>query len=117
MRQKNWWWRTKMMIKIYYFFLQEKLMMSFESRVSAVRRIVSNDGKNTSGFDKIVWNSPSVKFQAIIKLRKILTQKSGNYQEEQSDELRPLGILNMIGPRFTSLNSFMFGSYHGRNER
>lgn len=88
------------------FFLQEKLMMSFEGRALAVRRIVSNDGKKTPGFDKIIWNSPSAKFQAISQLREILTQKSGYYQagpvcrtwipKEQSDELRPLGIPNMI---------------------
>lgn len=88
------------------FSLQEKLMMSFEGRALAVRRTVSNDGKKTPGFDKIVWNSPSSKFQAIIQLRKILTQRSGHYQagpvrrtwipKEQSDELRPLGIPNMI---------------------
>lgn len=88
------------------FSLQEKLMMSFEGRALAVRRIVSNDGSTTPGFDKIIWNSPSAKFQAILELRKILIQKSGNYQagpvrrtwipKDQSDELRPLGIPNMI---------------------
>ena len=88
------------------FALQEKLMMSFEGRALTVRRIVSNDGSTTPGFDKIIWNSPSAKFQAILELRKILIQKSGNYQagpvrrtwipKDQSDKLRPLGIPNMI---------------------
>lgn len=84
------------------FSLQEKLMMSFEGRALAVRQIVSNDGKKTSGFDKIIWNNPSAKFQAILQLREILVQKSGDYQagpvrrtwipKDQSNELRPLGI-------------------------
>ena len=39
--------------------------MSFEGRAFAVRQIVINDGKNTPGLDKIVWNSPSAKFQRI----------------------------------------------------
>jgi len=88
------------------FSLQEKLMMSFEGRALAVRQTVINDGKNTPGFDKIVWNSPSAKFLAIQQLREILIQKSGEYQagpvrrtwipKDQSDELRPLGIPNMI---------------------
>lgn len=88
------------------FFLQEKLIMSFEGRAFAVRQIVINDGKNTPGLDKIVWNSPSAKFQAIQQLREILVQKSGKYQagpirriwiyKDQSDELRPLGIPNII---------------------
>ena len=80
--------------------------MSLEGRSLALRQIVSNDGKKAPGFDKIIWNSPSAKFQAIRQLKEILTQKSGNYQagpvrrtwipKDQSDELRPLGILNMI---------------------
>jgi RNA-directed DNA polymerase len=88
------------------FVLQEKLMMSFEGRSLAVRQIVSNDGKKTPGVDKIVWNNPSLKFQAITELREILIQKSGGYQvglvrrtwipKDQSNELRPLGIPNMI---------------------
>ena len=88
------------------FSLQEKLMVSFKGRALAVRQIVSNDGKKTPGFDKIIWNNPSAKFQAILRLREILVQKSGDYQvgpvrrtwipKNQSDELRPLGIPNMI---------------------
>jgi|KNS12Surf_metaT_2_FD_contig_101_683808_length_2328_multi_3_in_0_out_0_1 RNA-directed DNA polymerase len=88
------------------FSLQEKLMMSFEGRALAVRQTVINDGNNTPGFDKIVWNSPSAKFQAIQQLREILVQKLGKYQagpvrriwipKDQSDDLRPLGIPNMI---------------------
>lgn len=62
------------------FSLQEKLMMSFEGRTLAVRQIVSNDGKKTSGIDQIIWNSPSAKFQAIGELRKILVQKLDRYQ-------------------------------------
>lgn len=88
------------------FSLQEKLMMSFEGRALAVRQTVINDGKNTAGFDKIVWKSPSAKFQAIQQLREILVKKSGKYQagpvrrtwipKDQSAELRSLGIPNMI---------------------
>lgn len=88
------------------FSLQEKLMMSFEGRALAVRQTVINDGNNKPGFDKIVWNSPSAKFQAIQQLREILVQKPGKYQagsirriwipKDHSDGLRPLGIPNMI---------------------
>lgn len=88
------------------FTLQEKLMMSFEGRALAVRQVVSNDGKKTPGFDKIVWDSPSAKYQAIVELREILVKSPGNYQagpvrrtwipKDGTDELRPLGIPNMI---------------------
>ena len=80
--------------------------MSLEGRSLALRQIVSNDGKKAPGFDKIIWNSPSAKFQAIRQLREILIQKSGNYQagpvrrtwipKDQPDELRPFEIPNMI---------------------
>jgi RNA-directed DNA polymerase len=88
------------------FKLQEKLMMSFEGRALAVRQIVSNDGKKNPGIDKVTWNSPSAKFLAITQLREILVRKSGDYQagpvhrtwipKDNSKELRPLGIPNMI---------------------
>lgn len=41
-------------------------MVSFEGKALAVRQIVSNGGKKTPGFDKIIWNNPSAKFQAIL---------------------------------------------------
>jgi RNA-directed DNA polymerase len=88
------------------FDLQEKLIMSFEGRAMAVRRIVSNNGKETAGLDKILWNSPTAKMQAITELRAILIRKSGEYEagpvrrtwipKDNSDEMRPLGIPNMI---------------------
>jgi RNA-directed DNA polymerase len=86
--------------------IQEKLVMSFEARAVAVRRITVNDGKKTPGFDNVVWDSPNKKFQAIKQLRKILVGKSGSYQaglvrrvwipKSTPGELRPLGIPNMI---------------------
>jgi RNA-directed DNA polymerase len=80
--------------------------MSFEARSVAVIRITVNDGKKTSGFDNIVWDSPIKKSQAITQLREILVGKSGSYQlgsvrrvwipKFAPGELRPLGIPNMI---------------------
>jgi hypothetical protein len=34
--------------------LQKKLMLSFEARALAVRKITSNEGGNTPGFDNIL---------------------------------------------------------------
>ena len=86
--------------------LQNKLMMSFEARAFAVRRVTTNDGKKTPGLDKIVWKSSKNRFQAIKKLREILVNKSGSYQagsirrvlipKSTPGEFRPLGIPNMI---------------------
>ena len=85
---------------------QLKFMMSFEGRALAVRKVVTNDGGKNPGLDKIVWNSPKDKFQAIKQLREILVSKSGSYlagpirrvwiSKSDPKDLRPLGIPNMI---------------------
>jgi RNA-directed DNA polymerase len=97
-------YKNKDWVKVH--FIQEKLAMSFEARFVAVIRVTVNDGKKTSGFDNIVWDSPIKKSQAITQLRKILVGKSGSYQsgpvrrvwisKSAPGELRPLGIPNMI---------------------
>jgi RNA-directed DNA polymerase len=47
------------------FFLQNKLIMSFEGRALAVRRIVTNNGNKTPGIDGIVWSDNNKKYEAI----------------------------------------------------
>lgn len=88
------------------YFLQNKLMMSFEGRAIAVRKITLNKGGKTPGIDGITWKSPSDKYLAISKLRVILVSKSNSYKsgpirrvwisKSTPNELRPLGIPNMI---------------------
>lgn len=97
-------YKNKDWVKVH--FIQEKLVMSFEARSVAVRRVSVSDGKKTPGFDNIVWDSPIKKSQAIKQLREILVGKSGSYQsgpvrrvwisKSAPGELRPLGIPNMI---------------------
>lgn len=87
-------------------FLQNKIMISFEARALAVRKVTVNSGKKTPGLDKIVWKTPKIKFQATKQLREILVSKSDSYRagsvrrvwvpKYTSGELRPLGIPNMI---------------------
>ena len=81
-------------------------MMSFEGRAISVRKVASNKGRTTPGFDKVVWKSPSDKYKAIIELRNILFNKSGLYKsgpvrrvwvkKSFKKDFRPLGIPNMI---------------------
>ena len=104
-------YNNKDLVKVYK--LQNKLMMSFEARALSVRRVANNKGKNTAGFDKIIWNNPLDKYEAIKELRIILLKKSGHYQpgpvqriwipKKYSKELRPLGIPNMIGRALQAL--------------
>jgi RNA-directed DNA polymerase len=85
--------------------LQYQLIMSFEARALAVRRVTSSDGRNTPGIDLIIWNNPRHKFKAIAKLRlKVLHFKKYKpnlikrirIPKQDSDKLRPLGIPTML---------------------
>ena len=46
--------------------LQWMLTHSFYAKALAVKRVTSNKGKNTSGVDKQLWDSPKRKYKAIV---------------------------------------------------
>ncbi len=49
--------------------LQRLLTHSFSGKALAVRRVTENQGKNTPGVDRMVWNTPHKKINAIYSLR------------------------------------------------
>ena len=49
--------------------LQRLLTHSFSGKVLAVRRVTENQGKNTPGVDKVTWNTPQKKLNAVYSLR------------------------------------------------
>jgi len=49
--------------------LQRLLTHSYSGKVLAVRRVTENQGKNTKGVDKVTWNTPHKKLNAIYSLR------------------------------------------------
>jgi RNA-directed DNA polymerase len=49
--------------------LQRLLTHSFSGKALAVRRVTENQGKNTPGVDKVIWNTPQKKINAIYSLR------------------------------------------------
>jgi len=49
--------------------LQRLLTHSFSGKALAVRRVTENQGKNTPGVDRILWNTPQKKLNAIYSLR------------------------------------------------
>lgn len=78
--------------------LQWILTHSYQAKLLAVKRVTSNKGKNTSGVDKVTWNSATEKARAIadMKRRGYRPQPLRRVHIEKSNgKLRPLGIPTM----------------------
>src|SRR6266849_6352025 len=75
--------------------LQRLLTHSFSGKALAVRRVTENQGKNTPGVDRVIWNTPHKKINAIYALR----QRDYHPQPlrrisipKKNGQKRPLGI-------------------------
>src|SRR6266699_823340 len=75
--------------------LQRLLTHSFSGKALAVRRVTENQGKHTPGVDKITWNTPHKKINAVYSLR----QRGYHprplrriYIPKKNGKKRPLGI-------------------------
>src|SRR5229473_3120355 len=75
--------------------LQRLLTHSFSAKALAVRRVTENQGKHTAGVDKVTWNTPQKKLNAIYSLR----QRDYHpqplrrvYIPKKNGKKRPLGI-------------------------
>ncbi len=75
--------------------LQRLLTHSFSGKALAVRRVTENQGKHTPGVDKVTWNTPHQKINAIYSLR----QRDYHpqplrriYIPKKNGKKRPLGI-------------------------
>src|SRR6266516_3499348 len=75
--------------------LQRLLTHSFSGKALAVRRVTENQGKHTPGVDKIIWNTPHKKINAVYSLR----QRDYHpqplrriYIPKKNGKKRPLGI-------------------------
>jgi len=75
--------------------LQRLLTHSFSGKALAVRRVTENQGKNTPGVDKITWNTPQKKLNAIYSLRQRDYRPQPLrriYIPKKNGKKRPLGI-------------------------
>jgi RNA-directed DNA polymerase len=78
--------------------LQWLLTHSFSAKALAVRRVTENQGKRTSGVDRVTWSTPEAKAEGIRSL-----QRKGYkprplrrvYIAKSNGKLRPLGIPTM----------------------
>lgn len=85
--------------------LQWIILQSFEAKALAIRKVVTNKGKRTSGVDNIVWKGSKDYEKAIQELVKI-TKNPERYKASpvrrvyipkgSTKEMRPLGIPTMI---------------------
>ncbi|MCY1373718.1 group II intron reverse transcriptase/maturase [compost metagenome] len=79
--------------------LQRSLTRSFSAKASAVKRVTENQGKRTAGVDRVLWDSPEVRWEAIgrlkrrgyrpLPLRRVFIPKANGKE-------RPLGIPTML---------------------
>jgi RNA-directed DNA polymerase len=89
--------------------LQRLLTHSFSGKALAVRRVTENHGKNTPGVDRIVWDTPEKKAQAIAAL-----QQRGYHAQplrrvyipKRNGKKRPLGIATMYDRAIQTLYLF-----------
>src|SRR5436309_8583375 len=75
--------------------LQRLLTHSFSGKALAVRRVTENQGKNTPGVDKVTWNTPQKKLNALYSLRQRDYRPQPLkrvYIPKKNGKKRPLGI-------------------------
>jgi RNA-directed DNA polymerase len=80
--------------------LQYLLTHSYYAKLLAVRKVTTNKGKKTPGVDKVLWNTPAQKTNAVLSLtdkgykasplRRVFIEKKGKKAK------RPLGIPTMF---------------------
>nr|AYE93292.1 DNA polymerase [Termitomyces sp.]AYE93309.1 DNA polymerase [Termitomyces sp.] len=85
--------------------LQNQLVTSVEGRALAIRRVVTSSGGKTPGIDKVTWDKPLERFNAIHELG-MITKNPNQYKSKplkrvmipksNSTEMRPLGIPTLM---------------------
>lgn len=85
--------------------LQRRLVTSFDGRALAVRKVATNSGSSTPGIDKIIWDTPAKRWEAIHEVREAVHRpkqysckpiKRVMIPKPDSSEKRPLGIPTML---------------------
>lgn len=88
--------------------LQRSLNHSFSARALAVRRVTENQGKQTAGVDRQLWDSPALKRAAIGQLKRQRGYRPKPlrrvYIPKSNGKERPLGIPTMLDRAMQALH-------------
>lgn len=87
-------------------YLQFELIQSTSAKALAVKDITSHEGKNTPGIDRIIWNTPEEKMDAVFSLggkRYTPLPLLRKYIPKSDGGCRPLGIPTMRDRAMQSL--------------
>ncbi|WP_427312339.1 group II intron reverse transcriptase/maturase [Cupriavidus sp. H39] len=79
--------------------LQRSLTRSFSAKASAVRRVTMNQGARTAGVDRVTWETPEVRWEAIGRLKRRGYRPlplRRVYIPKANGKKRPLGIPTML---------------------
>ena len=89
--------------------LQWLLTHSFYAKAMAVKRVTSNQGKNTSGVDLELWKTPDSKLEAVKKLKRRGYKPQPLrriYIPKKNGKMRPLSIPTMTDRAMQTLYKF-----------
>ncbi|MGO4808895.1 group II intron reverse transcriptase/maturase [Cupriavidus sp. 2MCAB6] len=87
--------------------LQRSLTRSWSAKASAVRRVTENRGKKTAGVDRVLWDSPETRWEAIGKLKRRGYRPlplRRVYIPKANGKERPLGIPTMLDRAMQALH-------------
>ncbi|MBP0631740.1 group II intron reverse transcriptase/maturase [Cupriavidus sp. AcVe19-1a] len=79
--------------------LQRSLTRSWSAKASAVRRVAMNQGARTAGVDRVTWDSPEARWEAIGRLKRRGYRPlplRRVYIPKANGKKRPLGIPTML---------------------
>lgn len=89
--------------------LQYLLTHSFFAKALAVKKVTTNNGKNTPGIDRVLWSTPQSKMKAVYSLTdkkyKAKPLKRVYIEKYGKKEKRPLGIPTMYDRAMQALYS------------
>lgn len=79
------------------FRLQRQLIISYETRMLAVRRVITNPGRKTPGVDGVIWETELELVNTVKLLRNLSAYQAKQVKriyipKPGKDEIRPLGI-------------------------